>query len=65
MDFVYLLVNTGYEWEDIVVYLSKEVAIEKSKNHPNVRVEIFIKNENNEYIPTHNYYKNGQYIQSR
>ena len=31
MDFVYLLVNDGCEWEDIKVYLSKELAIEKSK----------------------------------
>jgi len=65
MDFVYLLVNDGCEWEDIKVYLSKELAIEKSKRQPNSRVEIFSKNNNNEYIPTFNYYKNGEYIQSR
>jgi len=65
MDFIYLLVNDGCEWEDIVVYLSKDVAIEKSKRHPSVRVEIFSRNNNNEYIPTYNYYKNGEYIQSQ
>lgn len=65
MDFVYLLVTDNCHWEDITVYLSKEVAIEKSKRNPSTRVEIFSKNNNNEYIPTFNYYKNGEYIQSR
>jgi hypothetical protein len=31
MESVYLLVVNGAEWEDIIVYLSKEEAIEKSK----------------------------------
>lgn len=65
MDFVYLLVTDNCHWEDITVYLSKEVAIEKSKRNPSIRVEIFSKNNNNEYVPTFNYYKNGEYIQSR
>ena len=63
MDFVYLLLNDNCEWEDIIVLLSKEDAIEKSIKHPNIRVEIFSKNQNNEYIPTYNYYKNGEYNQ--
>jgi hypothetical protein len=62
MDFIYLLLN-GHEWEDIIIILVKEDAIEKSKKYPNQRVEIFNKNENNEYIPTYNYYINGIYIE--
>ena len=43
MDFVYVLIN-GSEWEDMIILLSKEDAINESINHPNSRVEIFSKN---------------------
>jgi len=33
MEFIYLLLN-GSEWEDIIVFLSKEDAIEQSKKNP-------------------------------
>lgn len=56
MDFVFVF--CGNEWEDITILLSEEDAINKSKNYPNNRVEIF-KNNNSEFIPTYNYYKNG------
>jgi hypothetical protein len=62
MDFVYLLVSDGSEWEDIIVFLSKEEAINASINHPNHRVEIFTKNHTSGYKTTYNYYKNGEYI---
>jgi hypothetical protein len=42
MDFIYVFIY-GSEWEDIIIYLSKEDAIKKSLNHPNCRVEIFSK----------------------
>jgi hypothetical protein len=61
MEFIYLLLN-GSEWEDIIVFLSKEDAIEQSKKNPSCRVEIFSKNENSGYIPTYDFYKNGIYI---
>jgi hypothetical protein len=61
MDFVYVL--CGCEWEDIVIILSKECAINESINKPNSRIEIFSKN-NNSYTPTYNYYKNGELIQN-
>ena len=64
MEFVYLLVNDGSEWEDIIIFLSKEEAIIKSNKYPNLRVEIFSKNENGGYTPTYNYYKNGIYVPS-
>jgi len=62
MEFVYLLIGDGDEWEDIVVYLTIEEAIKESINYPNHRVEIFSKNYKSGYTPTYNYYKQGKYI---
>ena len=59
MDFVYILI--GEDWEDMVILLSEEDAIKESLNHPLDRVEIFSKN-NNGYIPTYRFYKNGKYV---
>jgi hypothetical protein len=61
MDFVYVLLN-GSEWEDMVIFLSKDHAIQESINHPKSRVEIFSKTDKSGYIPTYNYYKNGEYF---
>ena len=63
MDFVYVL-TFGSEWEDIIILLSKEDAINESINNPNARVEIFTKNNTVGYTPTYNYYKNGELIQT-
>ena len=63
MDFVYVLLF-GSEWEDIVILLSKEDAINESIKYPNSRVEIFSKNNTIGYTPTYNYYKNGELIQN-
>lgn len=63
MEFVYVLL-LGSEWEDIVILLSREDAINESIKYPNARVEIFSKkNKLEEYTPTYNYYKNGELIQ--
>ena len=62
MDFVYLLVSDSGEWEDMIIILSKEEAINASINHPNHRVEIFSKTNTSGYKTTYNYYKNGEYI---
>lgn len=62
MDFVYVLLY-GSEWEDIIILLSKEDAINESINYPKSRVEIFSKDKNLGYTPTYNYYKNGKLIQ--
>ncbi len=59
MDFVYLLVVDGAEWEDLVVYLSKEEAIARSLKYPKTRIEIFSRSENGGYVPTYNFYLNG------
>ena len=59
MDFVYVLVREN-DWEDLIILLSEEDAINQSKNYPNNRVEIFSKNNKLGYTPTYNYYKNGK-----
>jgi hypothetical protein len=60
MEFIYVY-TYGDEWEDMVIFLSKEEAIQKSIKCPDNRVEIFSKT-NTGYRPTYNYYKNGEYI---
>jgi hypothetical protein len=77
MDFIYVFIYGG-EWEDMIIFLSKEDAIQKSINHPNCRVEIFSKTNSSTdksetiydlentipsgYEPTYNYYQNGEFI---
>jgi hypothetical protein len=51
----------GAEWEDIVIYLSREEAIAKSKKIPTVRMEIFKKTEDG-YRPTYTYFLNGEFV---
>jgi hypothetical protein len=62
MEFVYVFLY-GCEWEDVVIFLSKEEAIEESIKHPNNIIEIFGKTTTG-YTPTYNYYKNGEFIQN-
>ena len=64
MGFIYVMINSS-EWEDTVIYLSEEEAIESSITYPNIRIEIFGKNPNyNGYSPTHSYYKDGKLFKS-
>jgi hypothetical protein len=58
MDFLYLLLNDG-EWEDTIVYLNEEDAINASIFFPTLRVEIFTKTGKSGFVPSYNYYKNG------
>lgn len=64
MDSVYVFVVDGAEWEDLLIFLSKEEAIEQSKKHPKVRLEIFHKSLKGGYRPSYNYYLNGEYVQT-
>jgi hypothetical protein len=64
MDLIYVFVVHGAEWEDLIIFLSKEEAIAKSIECPTVRLEIFAKSTRG-YIPTYNYYLNGKYIRTR
>lgn len=63
MEYVYVLMYEN-DWEDMVILLSKEDAINESINKPKSRVEIFGKNNKLGYTPTYNYYKNGELIVS-
>ena len=58
MDKIYVLIAGVDSWEDMIIYLTEEKAIEASKTFPNWRVEIFVRREN-DLVPSYNYYKNG------
>jgi hypothetical protein len=68
MEFVYVMMPcsmNGAEWEDLVIYLTKQEAIEASKKYSNIRIEIFgKKTDRSGYFPTYNYYKNGELVQN-
>lgn len=60
---IYMLLPDGAEWEDMIIILDKNEAIEASKKHYKMRVEIFKKKENGVgYEPSYNYYKKGEYV---
>ena len=63
MDFVYLFFDVN-NWEDMVIFLSKEDAIKMSKKYPKARVEIFSISNELGYTPTYNFYRNGELIES-
>ena len=44
MDCIYVFLEIN-DWEDIIIFLSKEDAINESKKYPNARVEIFSKKD--------------------
>ena len=60
MEFVYVRTVDGAEWEDLVIYLTKEEAIEVSKKYPRARLEVFRKSGEGGYVPTYTYYSNGE-----
>jgi hypothetical protein len=62
MDLIYVFVD-GPKWEDLIIFLSKEEAKAKSIECPTGRIEIFAKSTNG-YIPTYNYYLNGNYVRT-
>jgi hypothetical protein len=60
---VYMLLPDGAEWEDMIIILNREEAIEASIKYSKMRVEIFKKKEDGiGYEPSYNYYKKGEYI---
>ena len=65
MESIYVLCVDGAEWEDIVVYLTLEEALIKSKACPNTRLEIFTKSEKGGYRPSYTYYLNGVFVDGR
>ena len=63
MENIYVLLY-GNEWEDLIIFLSKEDAIKESLNYPNSTIQIFSKSDKSGYTPTYNYYENGEFIQN-
>ncbi len=61
MDYVYVFTVDGAEWEDLVIYLSLEEAIAKSKKFPKVRLDIYKKTEDG-YRPTYKFYLDGELV---
>ena len=55
--YIFIPVNNS-NWDNCRIILNKNKAIEYSERN-NCRVEIFIESDNNIYIGTKNYYKNG------
>ena len=49
----------GSNWENMIIFLTKEEAIESSIKYPNRRVEIFRKSYLG-YEPTYDFYKQGR-----
>ena len=63
MDTLYLVVGDGYEWEDMKMFDNEHHAIEYSKKYPQIRIEIFKKNEKGIFlVPTYMYYQNGTLV---
>ena len=56
MENIYVLLF-GSEQEDLIIFLSKDDAIKELLNYPN-------KNNKYGYIPTYNYYENGEFFQN-
>jgi hypothetical protein len=63
MDFVYVFLDIN-DWEDIIIFLSKEDAINESKKYPKARVEIFSISNELGYTPTYSFYKNGELVEN-
>jgi hypothetical protein len=59
LEYIYMFLN-GSEWEDAVLLIDNNIAIEKSISYPNNRVEIFKKNERGFFKPTYEFYRNGK-----
>lgn len=66
MEYIYVMVKNTGDWEDLVVFLTKEEAIQTSITFPSVRIELFSKNADyygdckGGYSPTYKYYRNGK-----
>ena len=62
-NFVYMLLPDGAEWEDMIIILDKEEAIQASIQFKKSRVEIFKKSKLG-YVPSYNYYCYGQLVEN-
>jgi len=58
--YIYLLLGVDPCWEDLVMFLDRDKAIEASEKYPEARVEIFRKEKSGEFLPTYNYFSDGE-----
>lgn len=63
MEHIYVLVPAQAELEDLIIYLSKDEAIQKSKSWTKTPVQVFARSEKGGYRPTYSYYLNGVYVE--
>jgi hypothetical protein len=61
LDYLYVFIDEN-DWENIVIFLTKEDAKNESKKYPNARVEIFTVSDKLGYTPTYHFYKNGELV---
>lgn len=61
---VYLFTPDGAEWEDLVIFIDKEEALDFSRKWPKIRVEIFSKTDKAGFRPTYNYYLDGSLVET-
>jgi hypothetical protein len=61
MEYLFISIKNNSSIKDIKIFINKNDAIQESINNPSNRVEIFNK-LNNLYIPTYNYIRNGEYV---
>ncbi len=61
MEFVYLLIPNGGEWEDFEIYLTEEDAMEATRRNKNSRAELF-KKQGAKYVPTYTTIVNGERV---
>lgn len=58
---IYLIIKyDNSDWDEQLIILNKDDAISYSLKHKDARIEIFQKSEdNNTFIPTYSYYRDG------
>ena len=61
MENIYLFIGNAIEWEDMLIFLDADEAMQMSIKYPNARVEIFNKTHIG-YAPSYIYYKNGSLV---
>ncbi len=61
MEFVYVYMPNGGEWEDFEIYLTEEDAMEATRRNKNSRAELF-KKEGKKYVPTYLYLVDGKQV---
>jgi hypothetical protein len=64
MEYLYMLNGDGFEWEDMLLYMTEEHAMSASLRYPHRRVEIFQRDSHGTYSPTYDYWENGKLVKA-